>query len=386
MSNISLLRLVIVLTGLARFASCASGIVSLPLEEVHPVGATETAANVRDVAGGEELTVISGPENAWFPRTFTREGKTLLSLPEEWSWCGHSGDYAVMREDGSWWYSRCAGDTARLIVRLVTSESPSQAAAIEVAHPPTSARAWLPIRSKEIEGVLLTTLHESERTLRAGLVTRDGMKELGVLERTDSVVIDPSIWQAHRLDEERIALVSIDFDNRMNSSAVLLRVFAGGEVTESRLRFDGGQHRYVSVASALAPDGSLAVVAASSAAVAAMIVDPDDPTAARPRVLSTDRPERDDLHLTVSGDRFVAGWRYRPDRTIRLAEFNRRLALPAVTVAEEADSLIALRGGAEGVDVYWRTTGGIAHRRLPPQPTGYVVASEAWVWLRGLLQ
>lgn len=378
-------KLVLILAGLAQFASCAGGIVSLPLEKAHAARSIETPENVQLVAGGEELTVISGPDNAWLPRTFTREGKTLLSLPEEWSWCSHAGEYAVSREDGSWWYSRCAGDSERLLVRLVISEAPSQAAAIEIARPPKSGRGWLPIRSNEVEGVLLTTVRDSEWTLQAELVSRGGAKELAVIERTDSAMIGPQTWQAHRLGDGRIAVVSLDIDRRAGTTGVLLRVFAGGEVTVSRLRFEFDRPGHAAVASALGSDGSLAVIAGNRNAIEAIVVDPNDPTAARSRLIST-TGTTGDLHLTASGNRFVAAWRQTADRTIRLAEFDRQFAFPAVVVGAEAGRLLDLRGGAEGIDVYWSAPGGVAHRRLPHQPTGYVIASDAWVWLRSVLR
>jgi hypothetical protein len=385
----------IFLTGLLQLAGCTR-FLSLPLEDVHAVRTVAVdAAGVRHaVAAGDDLVAVFGPADTESPRTFLRihgqTNETLSVLPEEWSWCGLRSEQLIAREDASWWYSRCAGGQDQLFIRVVSSagsSAPATPAAIPIRRPPTSARGWLPMEGKELAGVLLSTLDHDERTLRADLVTAAGVKELGVVQRTDPATIGADTWQAHRLDDDRVALVSIDFDQRRDTSMVLLRVIAGGQVTESRLPFTR-QNRYVALASTLDTSGRLAVVAVSKRAVEAMIIDPRQPSSARARPLAEASGPAGFpacVRVVATGRRFVAAWLRSSDRAINLCEFDEPFTFPAMAAggAVEGDvPLLELRRRTDGIDVLWSTGGGVAWRRLPDQPTGYLIAADLWIWLR----
>jgi hypothetical protein len=245
------------------------------------------------------------------------------------------------------------------------------------------------MEGKELAGVLLSTVDHDERALRADLVTAAGVKELAVVQRTDPVVIGVDIWQAHRLDDERVALVSIDFDGSRDTSMVLLRVIAGGHVTETRLPFSP-RNRYVGLASALDTRGRLAVVAVSKHAVEALIVDPRHPAGSRARVLGEASASfgflSSCMRVVAAGDRFVAAWLRPSDRAIQLCEFDDQFVFPALTAGGAAEGdfpLLELRRRTDGIDVLWSTSRGVAWRRLPDQPTGYLITADLWTWLRG---
>jgi hypothetical protein len=382
-------RLLLLLTGLSQFVSCATGLLTVPLEDSWPVQAIPAAAGVRLVApAGDSAILVSGPPDAWEARIVARvhgaDAEELLALPEEQSQCGYDAERLVSRDDGSWWYSRCAGGVDRFFIRVVTSDAPSRAASWPVSIDPGAARGWLPMDGPRPEGLLLS--NTTEGTVRADVVTAVGAEAVGTFTRNDARVITQQTWQAHRLDAARFAIVSVEFDDRTETSMILLRVFDAGELHETRLPF-APRRRYLSVASAADARGRLAVVAATAREAAAMLVDPAHADAGRARVV----PGGDEIstsasagvRMAVVGDRIVATWLRPGDHTVRLAELGEGFAYAPVTIGSAAeDSLLALTLSGENLDLFWASQSGVARRRLPDHPTGFVIASELWMTLR----
>jgi hypothetical protein len=378
-------KLWIFLGGLAQLASCARRMMtSVPIEHLYDARPlTAAVAEVRDAAAGgsDDFVVVSGGGDVWENRKFTRiragENEPLLSIPDENNRC--VGERLVLRSDGSWWYSRCGGDPD-LLVRFVTSSAPSHPSSLHIAR--QYAVAWLPLDGDEPSGVLLSHVDQDDQRLLAELVTPVGTRELGIFYRRGRLGFAAQTWQAHRLHDDRIAVVSIEDDDFARSSAIILRLIRDGEVTESRLPFDP-RNSYSAIATAVGDNGDLAIVAAISAGLVGMTVDPDKPQLGRARMFSDSSDATlpfPGIRVISTGDRFMAAWVRRSHRAVRLCEFDRRFVFPAISAGDDVDrysTLLAVRKAPGGVDFFWVSANkGVMWRRLPERPTGYLLAAE----------
>lgn len=384
----------IFLISLAQLGGCTTRFLSLPLEAAYPERTIAAGTgDIRYAAGaGDDLVVVSGPPDTWKPRTFTRvRGETsepLLTLPEEWSWCGLGSEAMIAGDDGNWWYSRCAGDAKELFIRVVSSAAPSSPMAIPIGREPRRALGWLPIEGKDVAGVFLSRAEDGQK-VRADLVTPSGAKELGVFDRDNSAIIGVQTWQAHKLDENRVALVSIELDSRVQTAMVLLRLFEDGKVTESRLAF-APRRENIDVASTMDGSGQLAIVAPTNSGVEAMIVDPRQPTRARARLIADVAASAAffGMRIIPTRGRFVAAWLRASDRTVQLCELDQQITLAPVSAGSAAGSdwpFLALRRVPDGIDVLWTAERGVGWRHLPEQATGYLLAADLWIWLKARL-
>ena len=123
-----------------------------------------------------------------------------------------------------------------------------------------------------------------------------------------------------------------------------------------------------------------------------MTVDPDQPQLGRPRMFSGSSDATlpfPGIRVISTGDRFMAAWVRRSDRAMRLCEFDRRFAFPAISAGDDVDcysTLLAVRKAPEGIDFFWVSANkGVMWRRLPERPTGYLLAAEVWKLLREYL-
>ena len=89
------------------------------------------------------------------------------------------------------------------------------------------------------------------------------------------------------------------------------------------------------------------------------------------------------LRLIALEDRFLAAWIEPEGGEVRIAEFDERFALPAVTLGTAGGGVPGLAfGRAPGeavrdVTLFWTGEDGVMMRRLPVPPTGSLIASDS---------
>ncbi len=289
---------------------------------------------------------------------------------------------ALTARGARWWYSRCNGSG----VQFAGTGFPKPVFVAVDGSVGLEPREWLPFEEDEPGGVLLC-VESDGRTVTAKTVTPSGIQ--GTLARFDR---GSGVWGAQRgnairLGTGSVALITIETssDDPAHSSLVL-RVVQQGEIATTRLAFH--QSGWASVAAAAGANGELAVVAApfDESGVMALTVDPMNPDRATIRSL-TQRAvavPHPGLRLIASGNRFVASWIRLEDHAVQIAEFDRRLVLPALTVGDEAAGFlpgISLGHSPDEnlheVTVFWTTDGaGVMLRRLPDPTTGSLIATD----------
>ncbi|HET7435994.1 MAG TPA: hypothetical protein VFN10_14895 [Thermoanaerobaculia bacterium] len=359
-------------------------IVSVPIDTLYGVRRTGALRESRFLLrAGDEVVVVSGAPEPHHPRALIRLGEgdpePVAALSESWSWCGFS-EGLLPRGDNGWWYSRCEGGIHEFAIRMITPDGGSSLVPVDVS--PETVRGWLPIAGGDQEGVLLSLADENDSDrLRVQHVTAAGVKDLGILTRNDrGAVISPQRWQALRLDEHRIAVVSLEYDLRSQTSFVMQRIFGGEEIEETVL-VAARNRTLQSLATARDGGGKIVVVVLDSRGVDAFI---DGHVKTLTENLSDTNAGLGEMRLLPVHDRLIAAWVQPVDHTLRIVEFNAAFAHPPAVVAEnvgtEAAIALAVRDGE--VEVLWADAGQLARRRLPEQPTGYLAAADLFTWAR----
>lgn len=361
----------------------ATLVTTFPIEHLHDARALPAAASVRDVIaiGADDFVLATGPDDEWEGRTLMRvTGERVTPLvtlgPTRSGVCRGSG--LVAGEEGRWWYTRCNDQE----VEFVPSGAPSQVVRVPVAE---QTVGLAPIRGNDPAVVVVSHIPSSESRMRVELVTPSGAQMIGELQRSGHLGYGPWTIQAHRLQDDAIALVTLEEDGR-SDYRVMLRVFRDGEATESRLPFE--PNRYVAVFSAASEHG-LGVVAVlpTGGGLVAMAFDPNEPQNAKPFEIKKSDAQvlaQEGAAIVPLGERFVVTWANANDHSVRLSEFDRTMALPAVRVAAEADVRMhapLLQREKEGVSVFW-SLGTTMQRTLPMEAAGYLFAAELWQILR----
>lgn len=368
---------------LTQLASCADRHLHLSLLQMDPVPVARLdEARHAGMVGENQFILVSGKPDSWQPRTLVRidgdASEQSLLLPTRNTPC--LGEALILRGP-RWWYSRCSGNG----VQFVSSEapgSPSFVAGDSALHP----REWLPFEQDAPGGVLLS-VEPDGRTVIASRVTPSGVQEtLGRFDR-GSTLWGSDRGQAVRLGTDSVALITIETSSSDPvHSSIVLRVIRNGDIATSRLAFH--ESGWASVAAAAGPNEHFAIVAApfDESGVVALVVDPTQPDRATVRhlVRSAAAVPYPGLRLMANGNRFIATWIELREKTVRIAEFDAHIALPAVTVASDVGGFVPLLslGHSPGeqprdVAVFWTGKGGnVMLRRLPEPPTGFVIASD----------
>ncbi len=334
------------------------------------------------MVGENELILVSGKPDSWQPRTIVRidadGNEHPLVLPTQDTAC--VGEALIVR-GARWRYSRCSGNG----VQFVSSDAPGSPSFVVTNDPALYPTDWLPFEQDDPGGVLLS-MEKDERTMVARVVTPSGIQ--GTLGRFDrgSTLGGAEGGQAVRLVPDAVALITIETGSSDTvQSSIVLRIMRNGEIATSRLAFHASG--WASVAAAIGTNQQLAIVATpfNQSAVLAIMVDPEHPEHPATRPLTTEAvvAPSPGLRLIANGDRFVASWIRSRDGAVQIAEFERRLVLPAVTVADHvAGSGPAISLGhapdedSRDVTVFWTEDGGnVMMRGLPDPPTGSLIAS-----------
>ncbi|HEX6086003.1 MAG TPA: hypothetical protein VF266_15830 [Thermoanaerobaculia bacterium] len=357
----------------------ATLVTTFPIEHLHDPRPLPAAASVRDViaTGADDFILATGPDDELDGRTLMRvSGQRVTPLvalaPARSGICRGSG--LVAGEEGRWWYARCNHEE----VEFVPSGAPSQVVRVPVGE---QSVGLAPIRGSDPAVVVVSHVPSSELMMRAELVTPSGAQMIGDFRRSGHLGFGPWTMQAHRLKDDAIALVTLEEDGH-SDYRVMLRVFRDGEATESRLPFE--TNRYVAVLSAASEHG-LGVVAVlpSGGGLVAMAFDPNEPQNAKPFEIDGSDAQmvaRAGAAIVPLGERFAVTWANANDRSVRLSEFDRTMALPAVHVAAEADVRMhapLLQAHEEGMSVFW-SLGTTRQRVLPTEAAGYLLAVELW--------
>lgn len=361
---------------LTQFASC----VDHQLQQMDPMPVAQIA-EVRHVGMVEEdqFVLVSGKPDTRQPRTLVRidedaNERSLILQSRDTPRC--LGE-ALMVRRARWWYSRCSGNG----VQFVGSDAPGSPSFVSDSGG-LDAREWLPLEQDEPEGVLLS-VEKDERTMVAKWVTPSGIqKTLGRFDRGSSLWgAEPG--QAVRLGADGVALITIETTSSDPvQSSIVLRVIQDGEIATSRVAFH--ESGWTSVAAAMGPEGDLAIVAApfDGSGIVVVVLDPAQPDEAITRYI-TESAAYPGVRLTAGGARFIAGWIRLRDRAVRIAEFDRRVVLPAVTIADRAGSTPAISlghiPGEDSLDltVFWTDDdGSVMMRRLAEPPTGSLIAHD----------
>ncbi len=334
------------------------------------------------MVGENQFILVRGEPDTWQPRTLVRvdgdASEQSLLLPARNTPC--LGEALIVRAP-RWWYSRCSGNG----VQFVSSEapgSPSFVAGDSALHP----REWLPFEQDDPGGVLLS-VEPDGRTVIASRVTPSGVQ--GTLGRFDrgSTLWGAERGQAVRMGTDSVALITIETSSSDPvHSSIMLRVIRNGDIATSRLAFH--ENGWASVAAAPGPNENFAVVAApfGESGVVALMVDPTQPdrTTVRHLIQSAAAVPYPGLRLMANGNRFIAAWIESREKTVRIAEFDADVVLPAVTVASDVGGFVPLLSlgyapGEEPRDValFWTGDGGtVMLRRLPEPATGSLIASD----------
>jgi len=365
---------------LVELASCAA--LHPQKMDAVPVARLDQVRHV-GMAGENQFILVTGKPDSWQPRVLVRvdadASEHPLVLPTQDTAC--IGE-ALVVHGGRWMYSRCNGNG----VQFVTSDAPDSPVFVANNDPALDPSEWLPFEQDDSGGVLLS-LEKDQRTVIARRVTPSGIQEtLGSFDR-GSTLGGAERGQAVRLGAGSIALITIETTaSDPVQSSIVLRVIRNGEIATSRLAFEASG--WASVAAAIGTNKQLAIVAApfNDSGVVAVMVDPEQPNhpTTRPLTPAAVAVTFYGLRLTANGDRFIAGWIRSRDADVQIAEFDRRIVLPAVTIANHVTGLaptIAL-GHAPGEDsrdvtIFWTDDrGNVMLRRLPEPPTGSVIASD----------
>lgn len=338
--------------------------------------------DVRDavMVGDRQFVIVAGRPELWKPRTLVRvdlAGKEYsLPLPaRDTAGCEGEGLHA----DGeAWRYSGCSGNGVQF------AGSSGSATHVEEGSQ-VRAREWMPFDDAE-GGVLLSRTADG-RTVVAKVVTSGGIERtLGSFDR-GSDVYGTEPGEAVRLGEDTIALITIESWNADPAqSSLMLRVFQKDEMATARIAF--AESGWLSIDAVAGTGGELAVVAAPQdrSGIVTMVVDPSQPERAVTHRISGTATimHHPGVQLVATGSRFAATWIDAEDHTVRLAEFEARRSLPAVTVAEAAGRDFPLLSlvhapGDEPADlaIFWTDDdGNVMMRRLPEPVTGSLLASE----------
>lgn len=361
----------------------ATLVTTFPIEHLHDPRALPAAAAVRELAatGADDFVLVTGPDDEGDGRALMRmsggRATPLVDLGATRS--GNCrGSRLVAGKEGRWWYARCNDEE----VELVTSSAPSRVVTVSAGQ---RAVGLAPVEGDEPAAVVVSFASPTELLLRVELITPSGAQTIGEFERTGHLMFGPWTLQAHRLKDDAIALVTLEEDGS-SDYRVMLRVFRDGEATEYRLPF--APNRYVAVLSAAGEHG-LGVVAVQprGGGLTTMAFDPGDPLSAKPfEIKRADAPNvaRTGAAVVPLGKRFVVTWANANDHSVRLSEFDRTMALPAVRVADENDVRAhgpLLQAHEEGVSVFW-SKGTPMQRTLPMEAAGYLWAVELWQSLR----
>jgi hypothetical protein len=360
----------------------ATLITTFPIEHLHDARALRASGVVRDLAslGGDDFIIASGPPDEWDGRELMRvhgeQVTPLLALPPTRPGVCR-GSRLVTAAEGRWWFFRCNDEK----VEFVTSSAPSRVSEVSV---PERTFGVAPLAGDQPAVVVVAPASPPEQLMKAELVTASGRRPLGEFERSGHIAYFPTTWQAHRIDEKTIAVVSLEQGDR-DANDIVLRVFREeGEMTESRLPFL--RNRYVAVASAYGEHG-MAVVASTptGGGLVSMVFDPNtnEPRTAKPIDIKGSDAQRlahSGSQIVPLGERFAVAWINMNDRGVRMSEFDRTMALPAARVADDTDEQgegPMLRQEEEGVSVFW-SHGAPMQRTLPAEAAGYLFATELW--------
>lgn len=386
-------RFAILFPALARLASCGGELALVPVEQVHePVILARSAGEIRDVVmlGDGDYVAAAGGSKQWETRVLTRGGETLFSVPEE---APHvcAGEALLPRASGGWWYSRCGGAADGVAVRFASSRAPSQITVTSVPLAPRAVAGWLPLKGDDPAGVLLATDGTGSFDVHAHLVTPGSVTRLPSFAPRGWLGLEPALWRALRLPDGRIAIVSLELDDRDLNATVMLRIVSkSGEITETQLPF-ARDAEYAYLAAAVSQSGVVGIsVVRMDGAVLSSSFDPDQPHDAAPRRLSSAEGARlpaPGVIVEAVGERFVVTWVGAADRALWLCEFAGAVSFPAVRIGEGADRfnpLLTAGHRGDAIDVVWAGSTGLTWRRLPQTPTGYVVAADLWTRLRAL--
>lgn len=341
------------------------------------------ATDVRDagMVGDQQVVIVAGKWELWKPRAVVRVDAGGKAHPLPLAARDISGCFGeALHTDGeAWRYSGCSGDG----VQFAGSAGPVTHVQEESG---LSVREWMAFDDAE-GGVLLSAAPDG-RTVVAKIVTPGGIERtLGSFDR-GSDVYSTEPGEAVRIGEERIALITIEsWGADPVGSSLMLRVFSEGEITITRLAFTEGSWNAIDAVAG--PDGELVVAAAPSdrTGIVTIVVDPSRPEAATTHRISGTGTifGGPAVQLIATGGRFAVAWIDAGDRTVRLAEFDARRVLPAVTVGDGAGGqqfpLLSLvpAAGEEPRDlaVFWTSNdGSVMMRRLPQPVTGSLFAGE----------
>jgi hypothetical protein len=367
---------------LTQFVTCADRHLDRARWSLDPVPVAR-GTEVRDAGmiGEQQFVIVGGRWELWEPRAVVRVdagGKTHpLPLPTR-DVSGCRGE-ALHADGEAWRYSGCSGNGVQF------AGSSGSVAFVE-EDSTLRAHEWMPF--DDAEGGVLLSVGPDRRTAVVKVVTPGGIERtLGSFDRgSDTWSMEPG--EAVRLGEERVAIITIEsWGAEPVNSSLMLRVFEGEELTTTRIAFIEGSWR--SVDAVAGPSGELVVAASPSdrTGIVTMVIDPSRPEAATiHRISGTASIFHDPgVKLIATGGRFAVGWIDFEDRTVRLAEFDARRVLPAMTVGDDAGAphfpLLSLvhASGEEPSDiaVFWTSNdGNVMMRRLPEPLTGSLLASE----------
>ncbi|HYC88802.1 MAG TPA: hypothetical protein VEO54_06295 [Thermoanaerobaculia bacterium] len=358
----------------------ATLVTTFPIEHLHDPRALPAAAAVREIAatGADDFVLVTGPPDEGDGRALMRlTGGRLTPLADlgRTRSANCRGSRLVAGEEGRWWYARCNDEE----VEFVTSSAPSRVVTVPAGH---RAAGLAPVEGDEPAVVVVAFATPAELLMRVELITPSVAQGLGDFERTGHLMYGPWTLQAHRLKDDAIALVTLE-EEGSSDYRVMLRVFRNGEAIEYRLPFE--PNRYVAVLSAASEHG-LGVVAVEprGGGLVAMALDPDDPLSAKPFAIKRSDAQsvaREGAAVVPLGKRFAVTWANVNDRSVRLSEFDRTMALPAARVADEADVRAhgpLLQAHQEEVSVFWPQGTATMQRVLPTEAAGYLFAVELW--------
>jgi hypothetical protein len=290
-----------------------------------------------------------------------RGGQHPIAIPARDTTCFGDG---LAVEENTWRYSGCSGNGVQFVASnggttYVTNDSE------------LFAREWMPF--DEAEGGVLLSIAKDGRTAVLKIVMPGKAPEpLGTFDRG----ID--LWgteagEAVRLGEEKIAVVTIEPAGSADFS-LMLRVVDHGETTTSTLATNSGG--WASIDAVAGAAGELVVVAVpyERTGVVAFVIGEGAPVMhhlSRTTGMGGPYPG---VHAIATSGRFAAAWI--EDRTVRLAEFDARHALPAVTVSDDVNGDASLLSLANGT-IFWSAADGSVMMRTLPEPiTGSLLASD----------
>jgi hypothetical protein len=293
--------------------------------------------------------------------------------------------WALQTSKSGWWFSRWGSDAEGSAIFFAVDGTLHRQRLNSLSLP----QGWLPVRSAEARGVLLSVARE-QPALRVDEVTPSGVKHLASFswwQTSDFLrTLLPSRWTAEFLGEGRYAVLGVDGEE--GSHALTLRLIDHGKTSEQPLGCAAGSFDYP-IASAY--DGKNTIALAGRTAkgeVLAMRVDITDPATAVCRVLSAQSdsiPAPQYLFgppdIAWRGDGFVIAW-ITSDGTVRASELGTLQRPPiVVTIAHGANGVDPLRQlvhvNGDAIVFTWRDSDArVVTQSMPAQFTAVALVRD----------